>query len=157
MSFDGANFARSYRSRLATGLETMAPALLAVTASLLCAGCQSTQSRVQNNEQMLAAAGFEEKPANTPERQQVLASLPPFKLVRRNLPAGHAYSFGYAYADPQFCHCLFVGGPKEYQQYSQAALQQRVAQEQIQAAEAQEDTAFDWGMWGPYGGWWGPR
>ncbi len=130
--------------------------LLAGTISIFCTGCQSTQSQVENTEQMLAAAGFEEKPANTPQREQQLASLPPFKLLRRDLPPGRPVSFGYVYADPQFCHCIFVGGPKEYQQYSQMALQQRVAQEQLQAAQMQEDAAFNWGMWGPYGGWWGP-
>jgi hypothetical protein len=130
--------------------------LLAGAVSIVCAGCQSTQSRVQDDEQMLAAAGFEEKPATTPERQQELANLPPFKVIRHDLPPGHKVSFGYIYADPQFCRCVFVGGPKEYQQYAQAALQQRVANAQIQAAEAQQDAAFNWGMWGPYGGWWGP-
>jgi hypothetical protein len=122
---------------------------------LLGGGCASKQSQVEDTEQMLAAAGFEEKPASTPERQQQISSLPPYKLLRRELPSKNT-SFGYVYADPQFCHCIFVGGPKEYQAYQQAALQKRVAEEQLQAAEMQQDAAFNWGMWGPYGGWWGP-
>ena len=132
------------------------PLLLIGAIVLICTGCQSTQSRVEEREQMLAAAGFEEKPASTPERQQMLISLEPYKVLRRTLPPGKDVSFGYVYADPQFCKCIFVGGPKEYQQYHQAALQQRVAEEQIEAAEAQEDAAFNWGAWGPYGGWYGP-
>lgn len=122
---------------------------------LVSAGCVSEQSQVQETEQMLAAAGFLEKPAITPERQNQLAMLPPYKILSQPIHAGNADTYGYVYADPQYCHCLFLGDPKAYQQYQQMAVQKKIADEQMRAAEMAENAYFDWGMWGPYD-WWGP-
>jgi hypothetical protein len=129
---------------------------IATSALVVClAACVSQASRVQDKEQMLVAAGFLEKPASTPQRQAHLASLPPFSVLSQQLQVGGVDTIGYVYADPQFCHCLFVGDPAAYQRFQQMALQQRIAQEQIQATEMAEDNAFDWGMWGPYDYWGG--
>lgn len=128
---------------------------LAGALALISAGCVSEQSRVQETEQMLVAAGFIEKPASTPDRQNQLATLPPYKILSQEIHVGNGDTYGYVYADPQYCHCLFVGDAKAYQQYQQIALQKKIADEQLQAAEMTENAYFDWGMWGPYD-WWGP-
>ena len=44
--------------------------------------CRQAQ-RVQNKEDMLAASGFTVDPANTPQREASLISLPPHKFVRQ--------------------------------------------------------------------------
>ena len=128
-------------------------AVLALAGGL--AACASLATKVQDKEQMLAAAGFLEKPANTPARQARLAALPPYKILSQSLQAGGKDTVGYVYADPQFCHCVYVGDPAAYQQFQQLAYQQRLQEEEISAAEMAQDDAFDWGAWGPYDYWGG--
>lgn len=52
----------------------------------------------------------------------------------------------YVYADPDFCHCLYVGGPAQYRYFSQLQVQRRIANEQEQAAMMNEDAAMEWSM-----------
>ncbi len=119
---------------------------------LVAAGCAGDP--VPETEQMLAAAGFQMEPADTPERQAELASLPPHRVLAQSLQVGGTPAVGYVYADPDHCHCLFVGDAKAYQSFQQLALQKRIADEYLQAATLNQDAAFNWGHWGP--GFWGP-
>jgi hypothetical protein len=111
---------------------------------------------VQDTEQMLTAAGFVEKPANSPAREAQLAALPPFRIQSQQIHAGGADTIGYVYADPQFCHCLFVGNDRAYERHQRMMVEKKIADERLQAAAMREDAAFDWGAWGPYDDWWGP-
>src|ERR1700761_612958 len=61
-------------------------------------------SQVQNKEDMLAAAGFTIVPANTPQRQASLRSMPPHKFVHQ--VRNNAVIF--TYADPTICDCMYV-------------------------------------------------
>jgi hypothetical protein len=76
----------------------------------------------QNIEPMLEAAGFVKLPADTPERQQKLASLEPLKL---NYYVGKTGKLHYWFADPGTCHCLFHGDDQAYQRYEQMKAQNR--------------------------------
>jgi hypothetical protein len=69
------------------------------------------QSSVPNN--LFTAAGFVVKYATTPEKQAILQSLPPDKLVRRT-KHGRIY---YVYADAARCNCAYVGTPEAYAAY----------------------------------------
>jgi hypothetical protein len=130
-------------------------AAFALTAAAALAGCVTPQMQAQNTEQMLAASGFLEKPANTPRRVAKLASLPPYRILSQRVMAGGRDTVGYIYADPQFCHCVFVGDPAAYQHFQQYALQQKMTQEQIAAQEMAANDAFGWDDWGPYPYWGG--
>jgi hypothetical protein len=57
----------------------------------------------------------------------------------------------YVYPDPTHCTCLYVGNAANYQQYQKLALQKQIAQENLMAAEVNDDASLDWGAWGP---WW---
>ena len=116
---------------------------------LLLGGCATEQARVQETEQMLAAAGFGVKPANTPQQQAQLASLPPHRVLAQPRRVGNADTVGYVYADPDVCHCMYVGDASAFQQFQQLAFQQRLADQYMAAAEMQQQAAFDWSMWGP--------
>lgn len=129
---------------------------IAGLAALALTGCASQQAQIDNVEQMLVAAGFLEKPADTPARQQQLASLEPFRVERQLVQVKGGNTFGYLYADPRYCHCVFTGDAAAYQKFRQIAEQQRIADERLQAAELEQENAFDWGAWGPYGYWGGP-
>jgi hypothetical protein len=129
--------------------------MIAVAALLvLCAGCVSERERWEETEQMLVAAGFKMEPADTPEKQAELAALPPHKLLAQPLQAGGKQTTGYVYADPDLCHCVFVGDDKAYQAFAQLSFQKQLADEYRQASLMAENAAFDWSMWGP--GFWPP-
>ena len=123
--------------------------LIAALPTLLPVGCASQQAVVADSEQMLVASGFVEKPATTPERQQQLASLPPFALQRQLVEVNGQPTFAYVYADPQYCHCALTGDTLAYQRYAQLAQQRRIAADNLQAAEMAQNAAFDWNVWGP--------
>jgi hypothetical protein len=109
--------------------------------------CQTQQQMITEHEDKLAAAGFVIKPANTPERQAMLARLPAHKfVVRQNGDTIH-----YVYADPLVCDCLYVGTQQAYNQYKANQLAQHIADEQLMTAQAYSDAAWSWPAWGPWG------
>ncbi|HEX2941096.1 MAG TPA: hypothetical protein VHO91_08620 [Rhodopila sp.] len=113
--------------------------------------CETPQERVTNKEDRLAAAGFIVRPANTPQRQAMLASLPPHRFLRRV----HGDTVTYVYSDPLVCDCLYVGTQQAYNHYRLLMEQERIANEQEMAAEEYNDAAWNWGAWGPWGPGWG--
>lgn len=111
------------------------------------AGCAAMQKQETiETERLLSAAGFQVKLADTPQKQTNLQALPQQKLLLRQ-QNGKIY---YIYPDATDCKCLYYGNEQAYQRYQRLALERNMAQEQIQAAELNEDMAMD-GMWGP---WW---
>jgi hypothetical protein len=119
-------------------------ALLAIAAVAgVAIGCSTTKDR----ENMLSAAGFKAIPADTPERQTHLKSLPNDKLttVQRN---GTLY---YVFPD-QKQNVLYVGQEQQYQQYQQLRYQKQLADEQLSAASMNENAWGAWGAW-PVRGW----
>lgn len=81
----------------------------------------------QNTEPMLEAAGFVKLPADSPERQQKLASLEPLKL---NYYVGKTGKLHYWFADPDYCHCLFHGDAQAWERYEQMKSENRLAREE---------------------------
>ncbi len=108
----------------------------------LCITVSACAASVGSKEDMLATAGFTVVPANTPERQTSLTSLPPHKFVHRT----NGDKVTYTYADPTICDCLYVGGEAAYDRYRQAMTQRQIAMEQPTAAEKKEE--MDWKTWG---------
>jgi hypothetical protein len=109
---------------------------------LALAGCAGD---VQGTEHMLAASGFAMEPANTPQTQNELALLPPHQLVLRSTGApGEAQT--YAYADPDICHCLWVGNAQNYQYFEHLLVQQQIANQNMEAAQMNENAALQWSM-----------
>src|SRR5690554_2537210 len=131
----------------ASGSVTRYAVTLAVIGALLLASCAAIRrDEAQSTESLLAAAGFKARPADTPEKVAQLKSLPALKM-RMRVKDGKTV---YTYADPYNCNCLYVGGPSEYAEYQRLALKQQIAEENMAAAEAAEDAAMDWDMWGPW-------
>jgi hypothetical protein len=59
--------------------------VLALIIALPLAGCAAIQrSEARDKEQLLAAAGFQAKPADTPEKLANLKAMPPRQLVARS-------------------------------------------------------------------------
>jgi hypothetical protein len=129
--------------------------LTGIAACVPLMGCESLQSRVQNKEDLLAAAGFDVHPASTPQRVAELKSLPPNKFVTR-AKDDHVE---YLYADPVVCNCLYTGDQQAYNSYKREVFQRHLADEQQMTAELYDEPPGWWGgwSWGPWGGgpyWW---
>jgi hypothetical protein len=121
--------------------------VLTLGAAITLAACQSESQMVAQREDNLAAAGFIVRPANTPERQQMLQRLPPHTFVQRvNGDVVH-----YVFADPLVCGCLYVGTQQAYNAYKLHQQQQHLADEQAMSAQSYSDAAWSWGAWGPWG------
>ena len=127
-------------------MPSLKGSLVAFATCVVLSACVSPAQRVQNKEDMLAASGFTLAPANTPQRQASLASLPPHKFVRQE----RGDKVIYIYADPTICGCLYVGNQAAYGRYRDNVFQKHLADEKQMTAEMNQN--IDWGPWGgPYG------
>ena len=95
-------------------------------------------------EQVLAAAGFEKKVADTPAKVAHLETLTPARRLVAHRDDGRLY---YIYADPEQCKCLYVGTAAQYQ----LALEKRRESELLVAMqERPDDDAIVWDVWAPW-------
>ena len=100
--------------------------------AILLLGCAAIEKQdTEGTEQLLSAAGFNIKPADTPEKLASLQVMKQHKVVRRELSNGQ---LRFLYADAAVCRCLYVGDAQAYQQYQKLALQQEDALMDQQAA-----------------------
>ncbi|MFM8443003.1 MAG: hypothetical protein ACKN9W_06620 [Methylococcus sp.] len=118
-------------------------------AALLSACAAMEASKAVDTEQLLAAAGFQVKLGDAPDKLAHIQSLTQHKLVPHEKDGTNYY----VYADATTCKCLYWGNEQSYQRYQQLAVQKEIADEQRMAAQMNENAAMNWGMWGP-GPWW---
>jgi hypothetical protein len=124
--------------------------LATITLLALAVGCASTSQKTD----LLSAAGFRLMPADTPTKQQLLATLTPGKLT---LITWKGKQF---YVEPAGNNQAYVGTPTEYQAYQQLRLAQQMSNNDVMAAQLNSEANYGWGRaWGPgfYGGFYGPR
>ncbi len=124
--------------------------------SMTMAGCAQ---QVVQREDMLAAAGFSFRPADTPQKVAALKALPAHKFVRQVRNGQNVW----IYADPSICACLYAGNDAAYRNYRQEVVQKRIADEEVRAAQLNQDAAMeqeatmvDWAVWGPWAPFYGP-
>jgi hypothetical protein len=121
----------------------------AMAGALFLTGCAGMGSA--NTTSLLTAAGFRARTPQTPKQQQMYAALPPYQVQRATVPGKGVF---YVYKDEK-AGLAYVGREQEYQRYQQLAIQQQIAQNQVMAAEMEQQAALDW-----YGGfgfrrfWW---
>jgi len=119
------------------------PVFVVAAALLALSGCAAIhRHEAVSTENLLAAAGFQMRAADDPERVQDLSAMPPLKIVARSRNNDVTYTF----ADPYTCRCLYVGGAKEYSAYQHLVEEQQIAQERIWA----EEDAMNWALWSPW-------
>jgi hypothetical protein len=117
---------------------------LLLTAAVL-TGCAAIERAERNStEQMLAAAGFNAIPANTPQRQASLNDLKPY-TISPQFRGGQAL---YVYPDPQG-NFAYIGNQAAYDRYQNLNVQQQISQENMMAAQMSTMP----GMWGGWGYW----
>src|SRR5258705_13795923 len=112
----------------------------ALAAAMVLTGCATMRrSEARSTEELLAAAGFVMRPADTAERQQRLAARPPYRLESHAKDGKVVYTD----ADPNGCVCLFVGGPKEHPEDQHLPLQRQIAADEAWGGPADD---MDWGL-----------
>ena len=117
--------------------------LLLLTTAIAVGGCAATRRHdARLTGDLLVAAGFKAKPADSPQRAQNLRAMPPLKMLSQSKD-GHTV---YHYADPYSCDCLYVGDEQAYAKYRTLAQQKQRADERL---EAEEDASMEWDLWGP--------
>jgi hypothetical protein len=110
------------------------------------AGCASPQQQVAQKEDLLAAAGFQVRVADTPQRLAAMKTLPPNKFVTQVVNGQPVYK----YADPLVCRCVYFGTQQNWAAYRQEVFARQLADE-AQMTAMMNQTAWDWGPWGwPY-------
>lgn len=109
------------------------------------AGCATTQQ----TENLLSAAGFKTVIANTAKQQKHLASLPAGKITTVQ-KKGITY---FVYPDAKK-NQMFVGMQKQYTAYQNLRLTQQLSNENLMAAQMNEDAAA-WNSWNGWGTGWG--
>ena len=118
-----------------------------VALGLSLTGCAAIRAhQTAETEQVLVAAGFQMKPADTPAKLAHLQTLTPRKVVRYTRDG----QVQYVYADPETCTCLYVGDEQRYQKYRELSLQKQIADEQMSAAQANLDASMHWRDWEPW-------
>jgi hypothetical protein len=101
-------------------------------------GCASTRAR--HTESLLSAAGFHTLTPATLEQKACYAALPPYKMQRQEINGKVVYAF----ADKK-TGIVYAGGESQYQEFQRLAHQQRIASEQLQAAQMNQNAAMNWG------------
>ena len=111
-------------------------------------GCAAIQrSEARSTEDLLAAAGFRQFPANNAVRIKALKTMKPRTITT----VSNGEKTYWVYPDPTNCNCLYAGTESNYQEYKRLVLQKQIADENLAAAEAAQDAAMEYAMWGP--GW----
>jgi hypothetical protein len=111
------------------------------------AGCAAIERHEANQtEQMLAAAGFEMRTADTPAKLADLERLQQHKLVRHDRDG----EVTYVYADATDCKCMYSGDQHSYDEFQKLQVQENVASQEMMAAEMNQQAAMNWEMWGPW-------
>jgi hypothetical protein len=123
--------------------------------AMLGLGGVTPQQRAEYLEPMLSAAGFQMLPADTADKLEHLKKLPPLKL---NYYLNKEGQPRYWFADPDYCHCLYLGSEEAYQKYQDLRLKAQVAQEEQEAAEQNYEAAqqMQMNMMNPFMGFGGP-
>jgi len=130
-------------------LRTARMRLAALVATAALAGCVSVGA--PEKEGQLAAAGFVQRPADTPAKMAKLQALPQNQIVVAQRKGHNVY----IYADAVGCGCAFIGNDAAYQQYQQIRTANNIAQMQETTAILNQEAAMDWGgAWGPYAPGW---
>jgi hypothetical protein len=114
----------------------------AIALLALAAGCATTTTSTTD---LLTAAGFKLLTADTPKKQQLLATLPKDQLSLITWKGKNFYVQPAASANQ-----AYVGTPAEYQAYQQLRLAKQLSNDNLMAAQMNQNAMAGWGgAWGP--------
>lgn len=117
---------------------------------VLATGCATTQTAETTD--LMTTAGFKLVNADTPQKQELLKSLPTGQL---SLVTFKGKKF---YVQPAATpNQAYVGTPKEFHAYEELRIARQMRNDQLLAAQMNQDAMMRWNTWGPsfYGGFYG--
>lgn len=114
---------------------------------VLAVSCSSMQTQVQSKENLLIAAGFQVIVPKSAVQQQKLQTLPVDKVT----PIQVGRKIYYVFPDAPH-NQAYVGGPTQYQTYRQLRLAKQLSNENLEAAEMNQEASMDFAGWGGWGG-----
>ena len=125
--------------------HTLTAALLGAT--LLLSACSAIRrDEAQRAEDLMVVAGCKVMRADEPaETAKLQAMKPALRVVPRRKDGVIVYT----YADPYNCMCVYVCTQDNYAEYRELALEKQIAEDKVQAAEANEAASMDMGWY-----WW---
>jgi hypothetical protein len=119
---------------------------LAMGLLALAVGCATSKDK----ENALLAAGFKVITPKTAAQEQKLKALPRNSVTMTKKEGKILYMYPDAANN-----VAYVGGPKQYQAYRQIRIDQKMSDENLEAAEINQDESMEWNEWGGWGPWWG--
>lgn len=120
--------------------------VLATGLLMVAMGCAVSKDK----ENALVAAGFKEITPKTEAQEQKLKALPTNRVTMTEKDGKTIYMY------PDVArNVAYVGGPKQYQAYRQIRLDQKEAEENLEAAHLTEEEEMQWDEWDGWGPWWG--
>src|SRR5256885_14891088 len=121
---------------------------LAIPLLALSACAAIHRQEAADSEVLLEQAGFQARAADSPERQQDLVTMPSRQIVERGQTGAAVYTF----ADPDNCHCLYIGGQKEDAKLQELRQQRIDEHNQLARRSSFQGGISDlWGPWEPEG------
>jgi hypothetical protein len=127
------------------------PEIAIAAAMLALSGCAAVQGQMAvDSEQILAEAGFRKEAATERAAQGGTRAAGEEPLPVRRLAAGTEHgSSAYKFYDPDFCHCVYVGGPQEYSEL-QGLMSARATEHARLLRTWGPYTSVDTNAWGPW-------
>ena len=114
----------------------------AIALLALASGCATTTTSTTD---MLSAAGFKLVTADTPQKQELLKSIPTGQLSLITYKGKNFYVQPAASGNQ-----AYVGTPTEYQAYQQLRLAKQMSNDNLMAARMNQSAMRDWNRgWGP--------
>ena len=124
-------------------IHTSLKGLAAIALVALAVGCSS--SNPPQKENLALAAGFKVITPNSPNQQAILAKLAADKVTRVQVK-GKTY---WVLPDAKN-NQAYVGTADEYASYRNLRLQNKLSNENLEAAEAPKFDVVSWGGWGQW-------
>ena len=116
---------------------------------LVLSGCAAIQGQTAtDSEQILTQAGFTRQPESAAAGGATVNGGRPVQ-ARQLTKVTENGSVAYEFYDPQFCHCVYVGGDKEYAEL-QRVRNARVADHQRLLMTQSGVSSPPDSMWGPW-------
>ena len=100
--------------------------------------------QARETEQMLVAAGFRVKLADTPEKLEFVDDLDQLKLLAHTQGDARYYFF----ADALRCRCVYWGSEAAYQRFRQLAMDRLIDEDRMNAEPEDKDAPMNWSLWG---------
>lgn len=109
--------------------------------------CAMSCADLKNKENLAVAAGFKIITPTTPDQEALLKKLPEDKVTRIN------YEGKTHFVLPDVKNnVVYVGNEANYEDYQKLRLEQQMSNDNLEAAQMNEEATMNWGAWG---GWYG--